>query len=277
MSPISLQLLQKLAPQGNLGIEQNLVAPLNSFLPQYGIDTPRRQAMFLAMAADETDGFKTLNEYASGAAYEGRKDLGNVEPGDGPRYKGRGIFQLTGRANYAKYGALLGIDLVAHPEYAAVPSYAARIACLYWQNEGLNYWADQGDVKHVTYLINGGYNGLADREEYYKRAITAFPDYGVPPIPLPPITRPLDPEASDTPAVPSEEPPVPSAPISPLPAQPWWQNWTLTGLISSGISGVAGVVGSAQGIVAAVVAVAIAVAVAAGIYEFIKYQRTGKF
>src|SRR4051812_20373580 len=114
-------LLHAIAPRGNAAIIDGVAAAFEAHLPQYGIDAPLREAHFLAQAAEESDGFHTLQEYASGKAYEGRKDLGNVKPGDGVRYKGRGIFQLTGRVNYAAYGKRLGLDLIGRPELAGSP------------------------------------------------------------------------------------------------------------------------------------------------------------
>lgn len=126
-------------------------------------DAPLRLAHFLAQAGHETDGFRTMEEYASGKAYEGRADLGNLTPGDGVRYKGRGAFQVTGRANYRSYGRTMGLDLESHPELAAVPSIGLWVACLYWTNRRLNDFADRDDVEAVTRRVNGGTNGLADR------------------------------------------------------------------------------------------------------------------
>jgi putative chitinase len=104
-----------------------------------------------------------MEEYASGAAYEGRAALGNTQPGDGPRYKGRGIIQLTGRLNYRVYGAALGLDLENNPQLAAVPENAVRIACEYWRRNNLNQLADADNLEAITRRINGGVNGLADR------------------------------------------------------------------------------------------------------------------
>jgi putative chitinase len=111
-----------------------------------------------------------MEEIASGAAYEGRKDLGNTQPGDGKRFKGRGPIQLTGRANYQKYGQLLGLDLVNDPTIAATKEVGFRIAGQYWKLNGLNELADQQQFKAITKRINGGYNGLDDRIKYYDRA-----------------------------------------------------------------------------------------------------------
>ena len=120
------------------------------------IDTPARIAEFLAQACLETDYFRVLEEYASGAAYEWRKDLGNVVAGDGKRFKGRGIFQCTGRDNYARYGKRLGLDLIKEPALAARPDISVRIAVLYWGDKGLNPYADRGDTAAISRAINRG-------------------------------------------------------------------------------------------------------------------------
>ena len=115
-----------------------------------------------------------MEEIASGSAYEGRADLGNTQPGDGKRYKGRGPIQLTGRANYKRYGDLLGLDLVNNPTIAATKEVGFRIAGQFWKLNGLNELADQQQFKAITKKINGGYNGLDDRIKYYERAKTVL-------------------------------------------------------------------------------------------------------
>lgn len=132
----------------------------------------QRAAAFLAQIAHESGELRYMEEIASGSEYEGRKDLGNTQAGDGRRYKGRGPLQLTGRANYRQYGTLLGLDLVGHPEQAATPAVGFRIAGLYWHLHGLNALADAGDFEAITRRINGGLNGQADRLMYYHRALT---------------------------------------------------------------------------------------------------------
>jgi putative chitinase len=122
-----------------------------------------RLAHFLGQVGHESGGFHYMEEIASGAAYESRKDLGNVRPGDGRRYKGRGPLQLTGRANYRAFGAALGLDLEGDPEMAADPAIGIVIACHYWQTRKLNAYADADDVKGITKRVNGGTNGLSDR------------------------------------------------------------------------------------------------------------------
>lgn len=174
MPQITAQMLFAIAPQGNPTVINGLVDPLNQYLDQYGINTLLRFDHFFGQAAEETAGFKVLVEYASGREYENRRDLGNVQPGDGPRFKGRGIFQLTGRANYERMGQLLNVDLVNNPDLAANPDIAVRTACEYWKTHNLQAYADQDDTQGITRRINGGLNGLADRELYTTRADRVF-------------------------------------------------------------------------------------------------------
>lgn len=167
---ISVDQLRRIMPNLSQADAQRYLPYLNSAMNQAGITTPARRAAFLAQLGHESGGLRYMEEIASGAAYEGRRDLGNTQPGDGRRYKGRGPIQLTGRANYREAGRALGIDLENHPERAADPDVAFRIATWYWQSRGLNGLADQGNFREITRRINGGYNGLADREQYWARA-----------------------------------------------------------------------------------------------------------
>jgi predicted chitinase len=139
-------------------------------MQEFEITSYLREAAFLAQLAHESGELRYMEELASGSAYEGRKDLGNTQPGDGKRYKGRGPIQLTGRANYKKYGDLLGLDLINNPTVAATKEVGFRIAGQFWKLNGLNGLADQQDFKQITKRINGGYNGLDDRTKYYNRA-----------------------------------------------------------------------------------------------------------
>jgi predicted chitinase len=139
-------------------------------MQEFEITSYLREAAFLAQLAHESGELRYMEEIASGSAYEGRKDLGNTQPGDGKRYKGRGPIQLTGRANYKKYGDLLGLDLINNPTVAATKEVGFRIAGQFWKLNGLNQLADQQDFKQITKRINGGYNGLDDRTKYYNRA-----------------------------------------------------------------------------------------------------------
>lgn len=144
---------------------------LNKYMPEYGINGKLRQSAFLAQILHETGSFRWLHELASGKAYEGRKDLGNTVKGDGVLYKGRGCIMITGRANYLKYGMLMGIDLIKFPNKLEEPENAVWSACIYWNEMNLNVYADKGDMKTVTKRINGGLNGYDDRMKFYKRAM----------------------------------------------------------------------------------------------------------
>jgi len=139
----------------------------------HAINSRLRCAHFLAQIGHESGGFRYTEEIASGEAYEGRADLGNTEPGDGPRFKGRGLIQLTGRANYRRYGAAIGVDVVssdARDTLATDPLRAIHVACWFWVDHGLNRLADQDDLEGITRSINGGLNGLDDRRAYLRRA-----------------------------------------------------------------------------------------------------------
>ena len=140
---------------------------IEAAMAEFGIDTPTRQAAFLAQIGHESGGLKYTVEIwgptPAQSRYEGRKDLGNVQTGDGFRFKGRGLIQTTGRANYDTTGRALGVDLIAHPELLAEPVWAARSAAQFWQSRKLNQFADNSDFVGLTRRINGGTNGLADR------------------------------------------------------------------------------------------------------------------
>ena len=146
----------------------------SDYLKSMGISTPKRMQHFMAQLAHESDGFKALEEYASGKNYEGRRDLGNTNPGDGERYKGRGLIQLTGRANYEAMSKKIGVDLVNHPEYASNPENAIKIAAQYWADRKLNQFADKNDIKSITKAINGGTNGLDNRAANYRLLNKSF-------------------------------------------------------------------------------------------------------
>lgn len=141
--------------------------PLVDTMAEFQIDTKERQAAFLAQLAHESGELLYVKELASGKAYEGRKDLGNTVPGDGVRYKGRGLIQLTGKANYFRCMMELDIDCIEHPELLEEPVNAARVAGWFWQSNNLNALADVGDQKGICRKINGGYNGLAERLAYF--------------------------------------------------------------------------------------------------------------
>ena len=151
---------------------------IDAAMIEFGIDTPDRQAMFLAQIGHESGGLHWLREIwgptVAQLGYEGRLDLGNTEIGDGVRFRGRGLLQVTGRANYKSIGLALGLDLVDHPDLLELPENAARSAAYFWKSRGLNRFADEGDVKTCTRRINGGLNGYDQRLALYAKAQEAL-------------------------------------------------------------------------------------------------------
>lgn len=151
---------------------------ITAAMAEYGIDTPSRKAMFLAQIGHESGSLKYSEEIwgptAAQKTYEGRTNLGNIVPGDGYRFRGRGLVQTTGRFNYLKTGEALGLDLMSHPELLMEPSTAARSAAWYWHSRGLNKYADDGDNVGCTRKINGGLNGLDDRNKRWESAKIAL-------------------------------------------------------------------------------------------------------
>jgi putative chitinase len=160
--------------EAQAGIIGAIEGVIQSTLDQYEIDTRLRVAHFLAQIIHEAAGLSTTEEFASGAAYEGRKDLGNVNPGDGRLYKGRGLLQLTGRANYKRLGEKLGVNLEDDPALAAEPKLSLSIACEYWTDRRINAACDADDLIAVTKKVNGGLNGLADRRQLLVKAKAAL-------------------------------------------------------------------------------------------------------
>jgi len=158
---------------------------LTAAVSEFGIDQPARTAAFLAQLAHESAQFKFMEEIWGPTTAQRRYEppdklattLGNTEPGDGFRFKGRGPIQVTGRANYRRFGDLLGLDLVATPVQAASPEVAFRIAALFWSKKGLNELADRVTpeaFREITRRINGGFNGLAERQRFYETAKTVL-------------------------------------------------------------------------------------------------------
>lgn len=167
---LTAEQLRRIMPHLRAAKRRRMLPLLQVAMQEFGIDNPARAAAFLAQIAHESGELRHLEELADGSAYEGRADLGNTQPGDGPRYKGRGAIMLTGRANYRSYGQKLGIDLEGSPRQAAEPPLAFRIAGAFWKEHGLNQLADQGDFIAITRRINGGLNGLASRQTYHEKA-----------------------------------------------------------------------------------------------------------
>lgn len=145
----------------------DFVDPLNATMDLYEINTPARQAAFIAQIAHESLSLKYTEEIASGRAYEGRSDLGNTEPGDGPRFKGHGLIQNTGRENHQKYADFKGMTIDEVLAYLQTPDGACDVSGWFWKKHGLNELADVGDFTRITRRINGGTNGIEDRRAYW--------------------------------------------------------------------------------------------------------------
>jgi putative chitinase len=158
---------------------------LQAAMMEFEIDRAAREAAFIAQLAHESGELRFMEEIWGPTAAQRRYEppstlatkLGNTETGDGKRFKGRGPIQITGRANYKRFGDLLGLDLIADPPRAAVPDVAFRIAGLFWSKKGLNALADLATAesfREITRRINGGFNGLADRQRFYEVARTVL-------------------------------------------------------------------------------------------------------
>ena len=185
-------------------------AALSKLLPQYQIDTPKRIAAFVAQCSHESAGFTALQEnlnYSAGTlrrifpryfptdemaqqyvslpnkqeaianlVYASRMGNGDPESGDGYRFRGRGLIQLTGRDNYTFFAGSLGISVEEASTYLETFEGAAQSACWFWETNNLNQWADEGDILTLTKRINGGTIGLEDRIKHYEHAINILGD-----------------------------------------------------------------------------------------------------
>ena len=158
---LSEQTLRRMMPAAGARLDAHLPYIVPAMI-KGRINTPDRIAAFLAQLAHESGEFRYMEELADGSAYEGRADLGNVLPGDGPRFKGHGPIQITGRANHRACGGYLGLDLEANPLLLTRPEYGTASAVWFWtQGNGridLNLLADRGWFKAITKVINGGLN-----------------------------------------------------------------------------------------------------------------------
>jgi putative chitinase len=188
-----------------LGIAAKWLEPLEDTFAKYDINTPERQAAFIGQCAHESGNFKTLEEnlnYSSQAlmrtwptrfpdsaiamkyayhpemiankVYGGRMGNGVEETGDGWKYHGRGLIQLTGKENYANCGSGIGVDLLSSPGLLNTPEYAALSAGWFWNKKGLNTLADAGDFETMTKRINGGTLGLEDRKAKIAKALSVL-------------------------------------------------------------------------------------------------------
>jgi putative chitinase len=149
------------------------IDPVNLAMIEFSITTGERPAMFLAQVGHESGGFHYTSELwgptPAQERYEGRLDLGNTQPGDGERFKGHGLIQVTGRANHAKAARDLGVPFDAIILWLTTPIGASRSAAHYWATHGCNHFADDYDFVALTRAINGGLNGLEDRLLRYTR------------------------------------------------------------------------------------------------------------
>lgn len=210
---VSVDELRRLMPHLSLGRADQYAPLLSAAMEEQGITNKKRRCAFLAQLAHESVELRYMEEIASGSAYEGRADLGNTQPGDGKRYKGRGPIQLTGRANYRRFGRLLGLDLEGQPTLAAQPENGFRIAALFWKLGGLNELADKLTLKKndagdklvfakITKIINGGHNGLQDRFKYFsvaKQVLHEDLDPSSPQTPVaPPVALPAEPVTEES-------------------------------------------------------------------------------
>jgi len=175
---ITIAKLRALFPLA-LRLEQ-FVDPINEVLARYQINTPLRVAHFLGQVGHETGGLRWLEEIwgptLAQQGYEGRKDLGNTQPGDGYRFRGRGLFHLTGRANYERFARAVGQpQILENPDLVATPYWAAHSAGWFWHvgnrtGRSLNALADRDDLPGITLVINGGLNGLENRRLWTEKA-----------------------------------------------------------------------------------------------------------
>jgi len=181
---VTVERLTVLTPTGKPWILAALAENFAGVTAPYGITaSPRRLCHFLAQAAHESAGFRTLEEYGGESwwkRYEGREDLGNTKPGDGIRYHGRGIFQLTGRANYKSMGSKVQRHLEDEPALAAEADVSLQTACEYWKTRKLDVYADRNDIREITRRINGGFNGLNERTMFFRRAWSIWGEHGQP-------------------------------------------------------------------------------------------------
>ncbi|WP_339408064.1 glycoside hydrolase family 19 protein [Pseudomonas helleri] len=172
--PVTVQQLLLILP--NAGPVAGVFVPvLNTAMNRYQIVGSKRVAAFIAQIGHESGQLRYVKEIwgptAAQTRYEGRADLGNTQSGDGSKYRGRGLIQITGRANYKACGEALGLDLVNQPELLEKPQHACMSAAWFWATKGLSPLADDGKFETLTRRINGGVNGLADRQMLYARAL----------------------------------------------------------------------------------------------------------
>lgn len=187
MSEITSDILAKIAPGTPKAKRDRFIPYYNECLPRYGITTELRVAAFLTTVCFESDYFKALAEYADGMAYDitrNRKKalaLGNTEPGDGPKYKGAGGIETTGKKNYQRLSDRLGVDFVNNPNLLRTEKYFVEAACVFWDDNHFNKLADQGKIIAIQNLTNrGSVNkpalALSSRVKIYQNVLHILPD-----------------------------------------------------------------------------------------------------
>jgi len=156
-------------------ISDAIINDLNNCLNVFKINTQSRMRHFISQISHESGAGKWMKELASGDAYEGRRDIGNTQPGDGKKYKGAGFIQLTGRANYASFSKYMNDPKIMNGvDYVAV-KYPATSGGFWWYNNNMNALCDKNpSVEEVTRKVNGGYRGLEDRKKYYNRCLSVI-------------------------------------------------------------------------------------------------------
>lgn len=156
-------------------ISDAVINDLNSCLNLFKINTQSRMRHFISQISHESGAGKWMKELASGDAYEGRRDIGNTQPGDGKKYKGAGFIQLTGRANYASFSKYMNDPKIMNGvDYVAL-NYPATSGGFWWYNNNMNALCDKNpSVEEVTRKVNGGYRGLEDRKKYYNRCLSVI-------------------------------------------------------------------------------------------------------
>lgn len=172
--PVTSAELRQIMPLHSPERAAEIAAALEAPMVHAELTTSVRQAAFLSQVAVESHELEWLTELSSGEQYENRADLGNTQAGDGPRFKGRGALQITGRANYRAAGQALDIDLENNPELAARLDVACMTAGWYWTNRRLNRFADEGNLAEITRRIRGALgpdSHQAEREAYFAKAL----------------------------------------------------------------------------------------------------------
>jgi len=161
----------QLIEMGWRNVTDAMVANLNYALFRFEINTPARIQHFISQAAHESGLGLWVVELASGVAYEGRTDIGNTQPGDGPRFRGAGFIQLTGRYNYQRFADFMDNQDIMQGYTYVSENYPWLSSGFWWHNNNMNARVDSGaTVEQVTRVVNGGTNGLADRQEMFRRA-----------------------------------------------------------------------------------------------------------